>query len=240
MFRKLIVGCAKLYSSKAVGDHFLPWIRLALAVLGAGLVICQYSNDVSIKRVQATLELSQAYRKETENTELLTPRRKGFDMKKEFIRVKCEALQPGFAQIQPMDCTALKPKDIEIVSQTPLPTTGARHEVRRKANKIRADNFQLNHDVDLKRYMFFNVVRVCTQAGNCDTETALALFANDMTTYLNDVCVYAEAPSSTRRKETEILAQFLLETKVDKDIFWSEDEGRENLFMCDYLRELSP
>lgn len=233
MFQKLIAGCANLFSSGAGVTLVLPWMKLLLAAVVAGLAIYQYSNDVNIKRVQTTLELGQAYRTETENARLLIPTKKSFDMRKESARVKCEVLD------MPMDCTSLKREEIDTVIQAPFADTEARRAVRLRVNKIKAENFRLDGSTDLKLYTFFNAVRVCTLAGNCDTDTALAIFAKGMTAYLNAVCVFAEATDGTGRRETEILAQFLLEKKVHENIFWSEDKARESLFQCDYLRKLS-
>ena len=103
----------------------------------------------------------------------------------------------------------------------------------------RAENQRLDTTLADKWYSFFDAVRVCTRAGNCDLGTSLALFAKDMTVYLNDVCAFVDTGTYHKRKETEKLAKFLLDHDVDKDIFWSDDEGRKGLFGCDYLRDLS-
>ena len=215
----------------------LPWAAPALiAAFGVVWGICEYRENVDIRRVQATLEFHAAFRNELRDVRL-THSSEGDTrrvLEEGIDRIRCLVLDIGG-----VNCDALEEDEVVKVREASL-DSAKRAEVRRQLNRLLAKRITLNDNAVSDYYAIFNSVRVCILASNCDLATALALFAKEMTNYLNQICVYAEEPHSyIGKKETTTLAQFLLDNGVANDILWSDDEGRESLFLCDYLRDLS-
>lgn len=230
VFRRFVSVLAKGFPPKFAADRILPWTALILVTVGAGWTIYVYRNDVSIGRVQAVFDLYDVYRREFGRTKLL--RSKPQELEAAIARIRCEVVSSTTDE-----CETLTGSPARRLLEIPL-TCQQRTTVRKKMNSWRAKNEDLDTRLAYQYQSFFDAVRVCTQAGNCDVDTSLALFAKDITTYLNDVCVFVHDRKSPGRRETEKLAKFLLDHGVDKDISWSEDEGRQSLFVCDYLTKL--
>ena len=214
----------------------LPWAApLLVAVCGFGWGIWEYRNNVNIQRVQATLQFHEAYRKEMSDVRLTES---SSESTLEVLQEEIDQIRCGVLEIQEINCDAMTEEDVEKVRSEPLDSV-QRAEVRRALNHLRVERINLDDDAVSDYYAFFNSIRVCILAKNCDLMTALALFAKDITNYLNEICVYVGNPNSyIGMKETKALARFLLDNDVGEDILWSDDEGRESLFLCDYLREL--
>lgn len=227
MFRAVVVALSKVFPPKYVSDRILPWTALLLATLGACSTITQYRNDVAIERVRATLEMHKAFRTEFTDKPVLR-QSSGTSLRDEIFRVRCSV-------IGHFDCEELTPDDKTKIDNYQLDTQ-QRAEVRRMLNEWRRQHMTLDTALASQYLQFFDAVRVCTLEENCDQDATIALFAKETTSYLNDVCIHV---TEVGRKETLRLARFLLDNNVHKDIFWSDDKGRESLFICDYLRKAS-
>ena len=151
---------------------------------------------------------------------------------------RCEVIRERVKGFDDLGCDGLTEQEREAVAKVVL-KSAARRELRERIEKNR-DKVPVNGEAAENLFRFFDGVRVCVDERNCDEEAAVELLGKEMTTYLNAVCVYANPGRelATLRNETIALAQFLLDNGAEEQMSWSEDEGRESLFFCSYLRGL--
>ena len=210
-----------------------------VAVSAAGgiiLGVMEYADRVDIERTRIALEMHEAYRREMGTIQLID------DAQRNAIvdRQRCIQARSVDNKLEDMNCSNLTDDDRDRIYQKELDSAG-RDSLREAIGSALKGEVIVNGKEAVRQYQFFDAVRVCTNEGICDDGAVIALFAKEMTAYLNEVCVYAEdqnGPLAELKVETMTLARFLLEIGTQKNIFWSEDLSRDQLFFCAYLREL--
>ena len=162
----------------------------------------------------------------------------GDELKKVAVRERCEVIHENVKGFENVACGDLDEEQREQLANVVLQSED-RHTLRERIEAARGE-VRVDGKAAEDFFSFFSRVQVCVGEGSCDDAAAIKLFGKVMTAYLNVVCAYTN-PSrdlDTLRNETVALAQFLLDNGAGEEIPWSEDEGRENLFFCSYLREL--
>ena len=152
---------------------------------------------------------------------------------------RCEFLRERRHLPPDLNCSSLTEPELRRMSGVNL-GTHERKELRERLSE-ELKSIPVSEQIVLQHFQFFEHVRQCAEHGTCDEETIRRLFQKDMVSFLNIVCVYVEPGRvlDNLRNETTALAEFVLDGNVEDVLRWSEDDGRENLFFCPYLRDLS-
>lgn len=245
MFRRVTGALSARFPPKFVADRILPWLTVTLAAIGGFWAIYEYRNDVGTARIKTVLDLHQRYtadlKEELDGDVSLESRKVDaiLELRCNFYKEKIMSgqLQPGSHL---PECSAISSSDAVILQEyTPQMTPPLRTELRNRMNEILATEFAFNYEWTDALSRFFRSVIVCVERHNCDRDTSIALFAKEMTSFLNSVCPHERRLSLGGRNETIFIANFLIESGVYDNMYWSSDNNRENLFSCDYLRDLS-
>jgi hypothetical protein len=198
MFRRLMTGLATYFPTKAASDRLLPYVTLLAAALGAVIALIQYGNNLAIARVTATMELHKQYLSET-----FAKAREEFDSLEQklaasIVRTRCNFIKaagekgelPAARGVTP-DCNNLTDADRAKLSTIKL--EGNQRQALRQLIFSAPNVAKLNEEIDAttrlgQLELFFRSIVVCVQQHNCNGETAVALFAHDMTSFVNATC----------------------------------------------------
>ncbi|WP_370230694.1 hypothetical protein [Cognatishimia sp.] len=229
-----------------VTERLTPWFTIVAAVIAASWALVQYSNDLDIRRVSATLELHRQYRVDhASDLYDLIGGEKGEDQKIAIIReARCryykELIANGglnAAGLTLPDCSRVTAADIPVLDRLGLTLDECqRSEFRAILNQ------KLNASTKISRLKFgqivgfFRSVRLCVDQSTCDAGTTLSLFEYDVVSFLNASCAHLEH-DPTRKAEAILLADFVRKLGTPAQPYWSNDPNQTDPFVCDYLRE---
>jgi hypothetical protein len=240
MFRRLITRIAAAFPTKAASDRLLPYATLLLATLAAASALIQYGNNTAIARVTATMELHKQFLSDTFRQALKDFNSFNLRIGDVATQARCEFIKEALAkkslQGPPglvLDCQAINDgtradlDSIDVVGDQ-------RARLRDFAlSKVRA--LSLSTDGIAQLDIFYRSVIICVERNNCSGDTASALFARDMVAFVNATCAFDPTAGPDRTTNDEI-AHFLVRWKVNKNIYWNRDSGREKLFACSRQR----
>lgn len=155
------------------------------------------------------------------------------------VNERCEFLRDRRHLPLDLNCSRLTEPESRRMSGVNL-GTHERKELRERLSE-ELKSIPVSEPVAFQHFQFFEHVRQCAEHGTCDEDTVRRLFQRDMVSFLNTVCVYVEPGRilDNLRYDIAALAAFVLDGDVEDVLRWSEDDGRENLFFCPYLRDLS-
>lgn len=236
-FRRAITAIAAHFPRKDVADRILVWSGaiLSLMIFARGLV--EYHIDNSIKRTNTTLEIHKVYLEKYEDkciyldNDFCNPDEYAKRLTAERCRYLIGEVKLGFSS-----CDALSAAHLTEMNAVSLNSV-QRSKLRAALNAYRTEMIRPAYGKIDPLMAFFRSIIICVKKKTCDADTAISLFSADMTAFVNEICVYSQNNAKIFRYTT-YLAQFLNANSVASDIYWGTDRGRENLFACDYLREL--
>lgn len=242
-FRNVIGRISRHLPPAFVSDRFLPWLSVLLAVAGGFWTITEYRNDLAIERVKTTLAMHSVWLDKQKGESFIKTRPDLPTMQRALVRSTCHSIEPVLRKrtepepdLAALDCDAPTPDWAKVVMMHQM-TPKQRKPVRKEMLALKAKLTVPNEEALERASQFLRSVLVCVEAKNCDASTTVALFARSMTIFVNDVCVFIEADPRNSKADTIALAKFLVAHKVNRNIYWSTDTGRTNLFACDYLRK---
>jgi hypothetical protein len=240
--RRYIAQFATAFPPKAVSDRLLPYVTLLLAVAGGVSALIQYSNGLAIARVTATMELHKQFLSET-----FRPAVKEFN---EFNtranqiapKARCEFIRDAIAkgEVSASSGTSLNCDKFDNATLTALDkvslTDAQRDRLREFALWRRREVNPPWPSID-QLELFYRSLIVCVERNNCSGDTAAALFAREMVTFVNATCDY-DSPVAVGHTTNDEIARFLVRSRVNKNIYWNRDANRKKLFACDRQRTL--
>ena len=242
MPRPLITRLAAAFPPKSVSDRLLPYVTLVLAVAAGTSALVQYGNNLAIARVSASLDLHKQFLSET-----FQKAKKEFAAFDENVgavaaTARCEFIRnevakgalPAPAGVT-LDCENLT--DSMRIALQSIDIVGEQRTRLRDYVLSKVRDRLSGTDGLAQLEIFFRSVIICVGRSNCDGETAAALFARDMVTFVNATCVF-DPPIGQDDTTNDEIARFLVRWRVNKNIYWNRDPGREKLFACDRQRAL--
>lgn len=242
---------ARRFPPAFVAQRVLPWTTLTAVIVGGAIALMQYSNDLGIARSAAALEMHKQFRDDAGDWSSTLLRNADGDAVSieqfalEILKIRClayaEAVETG--TVDPKDTTLPDCVDLRLWDQETLdkaPYSGDADLRITIAQRVRA--FMVD-DTKVDRGQFFRVSRylravaVCVDRRTCDQQTAIALFAHEMTGFVNAACPHAQSLGSEGQYELRFLAGFLGSANVRDDMYWSDDKNRKKLFLCPSLND---
>lgn len=244
-FREFAGGLAFVLPPAHVTERLTPWFTIVAAVTAATFALAQYSNDLDIRRVSATLELHRQYRVD-HATDLydLIGGEKGEDQQVSIIlETRCKYYK-SLVEGGELDTKGSVLPDCSKVTVTDLPVLDGmghalnecqREELRARLNQILSSTTEISRINFGQIVGFFRSVRLCVDQNTCDAGTALALFEYDVVSFLNASCAHLENDPA-RKAEAVLLAGFVRKLGTPAQPYWSNDPNQTDPFSCGYLR----
>lgn len=226
MLRKLTTVLRKSFKP----DSFPAWIVAAVAIVS---LIYQFT-DRQYEKTRYSEEIIREYEEELSK---LMPLFYSSDVEEIVRRSRCEFLIEKDLMSADTDCSSLTEEESGQMADINL-NSQQREELRDRLDEV-LKVVPLNKRVALDWLKYYEKIVVCGRFGVCDSDFLRTEIQNEATAFLNNVCTYVKPGRALEnsRKEIEELAKFLLDDGSIK-WWWSEDEGRENLFFCPYLRDI--
>jgi hypothetical protein len=226
--------------SKTATEGVLPWLTLVLGVLGVGWTLIAFSAQNDIQRAQTILAIHRQYLEMfpsgTDDILGLSAAARSDAIQQIRCRVFSDAAAEGTlttTEVLP-ECSTVRAVDKPLIDRIGAAQTEAMKAAIRTAI---SDIAPIDRTGAERMLTFFLSVRLCATENQCDADIATALFAKDMTAFLNQTCALTTAHDDYRR-QAEMLATFVRDQVGNGPVPWATDPRRENLFSCDPLRPI--
>lgn len=232
--RGIVTDLARRLPRKAVAERLLVWVGALVSLAGFLWGVLEYHIDNDIDRTNTTMAFHKLYLDKVRGIDLYPDAKVSEAEALALVQAeRCRHLRGTF-DLSITDCDNLTSANIKAMNALEL-DSAQRTDLRKALNAFRAGLRKPDRDRLDAAMAFFRSIVICVDNRTCNAETAIALFAADMTAFVNEICIHAETNAKVIRY-TGYLADYLTGNAVQNDIYWGTDRGREDLFACDYLR----
>ena len=244
MTRAFAIWLSRRFPPKHVTDRVLPWLTIALVLVGGIFAVYEHLKNSNAARVIETIRLHQAFVMQTPSGKSLQSLQNrlidglGPLIDQRRCEYVLELADKGEVQLQPnVQCNDAKSHSIiaaiELQGQQ-------RDELRRRLSDVEEQIVQENEEAIQQLLGHYTTVIVCVKNAACNGESARDIYARDMIGFVNAFCSYFEKKGKEWKEPPadRLIAEFIVRYNLHRDATLMQESSRQKLFRCDGHRAL--